>query len=94
MNLAEHFRGAVRSLADKGFFHMLGALAGGQGLALIQRLLLGRLLSVASFGRFALLVESMNFLGSLLTLGLPTALMRFAIREGRVAFHLAGTIRV
>jgi len=84
----------LASLRAKGIFHTFTALVAVQVLAFAMRILLGRWLPLDAFGRLALLIESINVGASLLTLGLPTALMWFGVRENRPDYHLAGTLRV
>ena len=73
---------------------MAVALVGAQTLALVLRVVLGRLLPLDDFGRFSLLVESVNFIATVMALGLPAAMMRFGVREKRLDYHFAGALRL
>ena len=84
----------LASLRAKGIVHTFVALVAVQLLAFAVRILLGRWLPLEGFGRIALLIESINVGAGLLTLGLPTALMWFGVRENRPDYHLAGTLRI
>jgi len=84
----------LRSLWDKGYFHMVVALGSVQVLALLLRIVLGRVLTLDEFARISLLIESINFSASLITLGLPSAMMWHGVKEQRVADHLSGALRI
>ncbi|MBI3993658.1 MAG: hypothetical protein HY342_10315 [Candidatus Lambdaproteobacteria bacterium] len=84
----------LASLRAKGIVHTFVALVAVQVLAFAMRILLGRWLSLEEFGRIALLIESINMGASLLTLGLPTAMMWYGVRENRPDYHLAGALRM
>ncbi|MDT8446043.1 MAG: lipopolysaccharide biosynthesis protein [bacterium] len=87
-------RVAVRSLAQKGFFNLLLALGAVQVISFTLKILLGRWLSSEDFARVSLVLETHSLLATVMTLALPTAMIRFGLAEGRLDEYLAGTMRL
>lgn len=84
----------LKSLSEKGFFHLFLALGMGQTLSFVQRILLGRWLPLEDFGRYALIIETVTFLSVLMTLAFPTAMVRFGLLANRLDYYLSGTLRI
>jgi O-antigen/teichoic acid export membrane protein len=84
----------LRSLHKKGVFYLLLAMVSGQFLAFVQKILLGRWLTLEEFGRFSLLIEALVFASSLLTLGFPFAMMQFGLKEKKLAYYFSGVLRI
>lgn len=77
-----------------GYFYLISAMVVSQGFAFAQKILVSRWLSNEEFGRFSLMVETNVLMATLMTLALPTSMMRFGLLEGRLKEFVAGTIRI
>ena len=84
----------IHSLFQKGFFHLLTALVVGQGFAFILKLILGRWLTNEDFSRYNFIIETNTLLATFMTLALPTAMMRFGIKENKLEYYFGGSIRL
>ena len=90
--IGENLTKGISSLTRKGFFHLLVAMFAGQGLAFLLKILLGRWLTNEDFSRYSILIETNSVLATFMTLALPTAMMRFGLKENRLNYYFSGII--
>ena len=83
----------IHSLFQKGFFHLFTALVVGK-VSFILKLILGRWLTNEDFSRYNFIIETNTLLATFMTLALPTAMMRFGIKENKLEYYFGGSIRL